>query len=224
MTPAIVLWSVTRWANDRSSVGDLLADGMAERVAGRRPVVLGEKKILVCQLIEHGLNICQRGFPWINRLGGLCGEVPTDRAGCFQQELCFHSERVDTGDNRAFETYRQRSVRRIIEIGQHFANASDHRDRPGVAKRQREFLAVKRIAAAVLVDEVDQGLGKLGRAQFPANEFFDPSLGHRGKIDLDEIIGLLLGLGMCCRRSPRPAACDQQEPGQPAGDGGEKLN
>ena len=71
----------------------------------------------------------------INRLRGFRGEVSTDRTGCFQQKLRLHRKRIDATDNRPFEIDRQRSFRRIIEIGQHFANASVHRDRPGIAKR-----------------------------------------------------------------------------------------
>ena len=71
---------------------------------------------------------------------------------------------------------------------------------------------MKRVPSAVLIDKAHQGLGKLACAQFPANEFFDRSLGHRAKMDLDEIIRLFPRLWIR-GRSMRAATGDHKRRG-----------
>ena len=82
---------------------------------------------------------------------------------------------------------------------------------------------MERVSAAVLIDEAHQEFGKLDCAQFPADERFDPSLVHRSKINLDEMIGFFPRLRTCRNRNTRAAACDQQQLGQLASDGGQKA-
>ena len=77
-----------------------------KRVAGCRSFILDQKKILVHQLVEHRLGVCQGGLPRIDRLRGLRSEISTDRAGGFQQKLRLYRKRVDATDNRSLEIYR----------------------------------------------------------------------------------------------------------------------
>src|ERR1700726_2041137 len=88
-------------------IGDFLADGMTKRIARGRSFVLESEKVLLHQLIEHRLDICQSRLSRINPLRGLRSKVSADRAGDFQQKLHFDRKRVDATDYCPLKICRQ---------------------------------------------------------------------------------------------------------------------